>query len=161
MTFKSRTGTKVWHLNRGRVEGPLELYYYVVESARVDGKPRIVHQAYLGTADKVGSGQGPHFPCPVVRHFARLWTAWRAVARRPANRTLGGLGEALRLPDPALRRPATCCWPPTTASVNPGRKLRWPTGTAEPFCTLSEGFRRNASPRKPFWDAFERFCPTA
>ena len=30
-----------------------QLYYYVVESARVEGKPRIVHQAYLGTADKV------------------------------------------------------------------------------------------------------------
>src|SRR6202008_5116170 len=29
------------------------LYYYLVESARVDGKPRIVHQAYLGTAEKV------------------------------------------------------------------------------------------------------------
>ena len=28
-----------------------KLYYYVVESARVDGKPRIVHQAYLGTAE--------------------------------------------------------------------------------------------------------------
>ena len=25
-----------------------KLYYYVVESARVDGKPRIVHQTYLG-----------------------------------------------------------------------------------------------------------------
>src|SRR5580693_3776136 len=30
-----------------------KLYYYVVESARVDGKPRIVHQAYLGTAERV------------------------------------------------------------------------------------------------------------
>ena len=30
-----------------------KLYYYVVESARVDGQPRIVHQAYLGTAEKV------------------------------------------------------------------------------------------------------------
>jgi len=29
------------------------IYYYVVESARVDGKPRIVHQTYLGTAEKV------------------------------------------------------------------------------------------------------------
>jgi transposase len=28
-------------------------YYYVVESARVNGKPRVVHQAYLGTADKL------------------------------------------------------------------------------------------------------------
>jgi len=32
-----------------------QLYYYVVESARVDGKPRIVHQTYLGTAEKVAS----------------------------------------------------------------------------------------------------------
>jgi hypothetical protein len=32
-----------------------QLYYYVVESARVDGQPRIVHQAYLGTADKVAA----------------------------------------------------------------------------------------------------------
>ena len=29
-----------------------KLYYYVVESARVEGKPRIVHQAYLGTAEQ-------------------------------------------------------------------------------------------------------------
>src|SRR5207248_8724477 len=29
------------------------LYYYLVESARVDGQPRIVHQAYLGTAEKL------------------------------------------------------------------------------------------------------------
>src|ERR1700684_2722408 len=32
-----------------------QLYYYVVESARVEGKPRLVHQAYLGTADKVAA----------------------------------------------------------------------------------------------------------
>src|ERR1700688_554011 len=32
-----------------------KLYYYVVESARVDGKPPIVHQTYLGTAEKVAA----------------------------------------------------------------------------------------------------------
>ena len=32
-----------------------KLYYYVVESARVGGKPRIVHQTYLGSADKVAA----------------------------------------------------------------------------------------------------------
>ena len=32
-----------------------KLYYYVVESARVDGKPRIVQQTYLGTADRVAA----------------------------------------------------------------------------------------------------------
>jgi hypothetical protein len=31
------------------------LYYYVVESARVDGRPRIVHQTYLGTAERVAA----------------------------------------------------------------------------------------------------------
>src|ERR1017187_10156290 len=30
-----------------------QLYYYLGESARVDGHPRIVHQAYLGSAEKV------------------------------------------------------------------------------------------------------------
>lgn len=28
-------------------------YYYYVESKRIDGKPRLVNQKYLGTADKV------------------------------------------------------------------------------------------------------------
>ena len=32
-----------------------QLYYYVVESARVGGKPRIVHQTYLGTAEGVAA----------------------------------------------------------------------------------------------------------
>ncbi len=31
------------------------LYYYVVESARVEGKPRIVQQTYLGTAERVAA----------------------------------------------------------------------------------------------------------
>src|SRR2546422_620820 len=32
-----------------------KLYYYVVESARVDGQPRIVQQTYLGPAEKVAA----------------------------------------------------------------------------------------------------------
>lgn len=32
-----------------------QLYYYVVQSARVHGQPRIVHQTYLGTAEKVAA----------------------------------------------------------------------------------------------------------
>ena len=32
-----------------------KLYYYVVESARVDGQPRIVQQTYLGTPEKVAA----------------------------------------------------------------------------------------------------------
>jgi transposase len=45
-----------------RVSG--KTYYYLVESARVDGKPRIVSQQYLGSAEEIaarlaGSGGGP------------------------------------------------------------------------------------------------------
>jgi len=32
-----------------------QLYYYLVESGRVEGKPRITHQVYLGTAEKVAA----------------------------------------------------------------------------------------------------------
>ena len=32
-----------------------QLYYYVVESARVHGQPRIVRQTYLGSAEKVAA----------------------------------------------------------------------------------------------------------
>jgi transposase len=32
-----------------------QLYYYVVQSARVDGKPRIVQQTYLGTAERLAA----------------------------------------------------------------------------------------------------------
>ena len=32
-----------------------QTYYYIVESARVDGKPRIVHQTYLGTAERLAA----------------------------------------------------------------------------------------------------------
>src|SRR5260370_36515217 len=49
------------------------LYYYLVESARVDGKPRIVHQAYLGTAEKlaelVQQNTAPAPLSPTLRNF--------------------------------------------------------------------------------------------
>jgi len=32
-----------------------KLYYYLVESGRVEGKPRIIHQTYLGSAEKVAA----------------------------------------------------------------------------------------------------------
>jgi transposase len=48
------------------------VYYYLVESARVDGKPRIVSQVYLGSAEEVHarlSGAGPGEP-DRSRHLA-------------------------------------------------------------------------------------------
>src|ERR1035438_7612919 len=91
-----------------------QLYYYLVESARVDGHPRIVHQAYLGTAEKVAAlvkdrtapvpvsaasrafglprppppARSPTRPRPGLRGFAGLRTARRALAGSPPDRPL-------------------------------------------------------------------------
>src|SRR4030088_1392598 len=58
------------------------LYYYLVESARVDGKPRIVHQAYLGTAENLAELiQDRTAPVPVsatLREFGLPGALWLA-----------------------------------------------------------------------------------
>jgi hypothetical protein len=42
-------------------------YYYLAESARVNGKPRIVSQRYLGSAEEIEArGAGP-LPAPFLR----------------------------------------------------------------------------------------------
>ncbi len=55
-------------------------YYYLVESARVDGKPRIVSQEYLGTADELAAamrGGGLGLPDRTQhRDFGAVAAAW-------------------------------------------------------------------------------------
>jgi len=59
-----------------------KLYYYVVDSARVDGHPRIVHQTYLGTAEKLAAlVKDRTAPVPVsatVRDVGVPGALWRA-----------------------------------------------------------------------------------
>ena len=87
-----------------------KLYYYVVESARVDGKPRIVHQAYLGTAEKVAElVRDRTAPVPLAattREFGLPAALW---AGRPANRRLGLAAIALACADAPAPRPLTTC----------------------------------------------------
>ena len=57
------------------------IYYYVVESARVDGKPRIVHQTYLGTAESVARlVQDRSAPVPLSATTVDFGAARRPVA---------------------------------------------------------------------------------
>jgi hypothetical protein len=60
-------------------------YYYLVESARVDGKPRIVSQEYLGTAEEVmGKLSGQSSGGPVRsqhKRFGDLAAVWSVLAR--------------------------------------------------------------------------------
>src|SRR5260221_4741042 len=62
-----------------------KLYYYVVESARVDGKPRIVQQTYLGTADRLADLLKERTaPVPVsatTRDFGLPGAIWLAARR--------------------------------------------------------------------------------
>ena len=55
-------------------------YYYLVESARVDGKPRIVSQEYLGTADELAAamrGGGLGLPDRTLhKEFGAVAAAW-------------------------------------------------------------------------------------
>jgi transposase len=60
-------------------------YYYLTESARVDGKPRIVSQRYLGSAEEVMARLGETGPGEVdrTRHlaFGDLAATWSVIGR--------------------------------------------------------------------------------
>ena len=61
-------GPKVYYLYMASIVGKKQgghTYYYLVESARVAGKPRIVSQRYLGSAEEIDqrlSASGPGEP---------------------------------------------------------------------------------------------------
>jgi transposase len=67
-------------------------YYYLVESARVGGKPRIVAQQYLGNAEEVAarlSAAGPGEPARTHhRAFGDLAAAWQVLQRLQVARLI-------------------------------------------------------------------------
>src|SRR5260370_29056564 len=77
-----------------------KLYYYVVESARVDGQPRIVHQAYLGTAEKVADlVKNRTAPVPLsatMRDFGLPGSLWLAAQQTGLLGVLEALWPAPR-----------------------------------------------------------------
>jgi len=71
----------------GREEaGRQDTYYYLVELARVHGKPRIVSQRYLGSAEEIAerlSGVGPGEPTRTQRRsFGDLAAVWTVLERQ-------------------------------------------------------------------------------
>jgi len=99
-----------------------QLYYYVVESARVDGQPRIVHQAYLGSAEKVAAlVKDRTAPLPLeatALEFGLPGSLWLAAQRTGVFELLQSLWPSSRS---GPRRRIICCWPPFTASASPDR----------------------------------------
>ena len=77
-----------------------KLYYYVVDSARVDGHPRIVHQTYLGTAEKLAAlVKDRTAPIPLsatVREVGVPGALWRAAVESGVFEVLSSVWPAPR-----------------------------------------------------------------
>jgi len=113
-------------------------YYYLVESARVSGKPRIVSQEYLGTAEELAAamrGGGLGLPDRIQRRdFGAVAAAWGVLedlgvagiidevagARRSDAGASPGtylvLAALNRLADPCSKRAFADWWAKTAAS---------------------------------------------
>src|SRR6202789_1126684 len=137
-----------------------KLYYYVVESARVDGKPRIVHQAYLGTAEKLAEMVRERTaPVPLsasMREFglpAALWSAavetgvWDLLCSLwPAPRSGPSLAHYLLLA--AIHR--ICA---------PGPKTEVADWYSHSILAPLWGLDAERLRSQDFWDAFEQILP--
>src|ERR1700731_3737955 len=120
------------------------LYYYLVESARVDGKPRIVHQAYLGTAEKLAEMvRDRTAPVPLAattREFglpAALWPPPRS-GPSPAHYLL--LAAIHRI-------------------CQPGPKTEVPDWYRSSILSPLWGFPAERFTSQAFWDTFEQILP--
>jgi len=137
-----------------------QLYYYVVESARVDGQPRIVHQAYLGTAEKVAALVKDHTaPIPLSacsRDFGLPGALWLAAQRTGLWDLLASLWPAPRSgPSPAhyllLAAIHRICQPGPKTEV-----ADWYRNTILHAAWAIEPERFSS---QAFWDAFEQILP--
>jgi len=137
-----------------------QLYYYVVESARVDGQPRIVHQAYLGTAEKVAAlVKDRTAPVPVSaasREFRLPGALWLAARQTGLFALLESLWPAPRSgPSPAhyllLAAIHRVCQPGPKTEV-----ADWYRST---ILDAAWGFPPARFRSQDFWDAFEQILP--
>lgn len=134
-----------------------QLYYYVVESARVDGKPRIVHQTYLGTAERVAAlVKDRTAPVPLSAtslDFGLPGALWRAAQDLGVFEVLSSLWPAPRSgPAPAhyllLAAIHRICQPGPKTEV-----ADWYSRSI--LCSLW-GFPAERFRSQDFWDCFDR-----
>ena len=137
-----------------------QLYYYVVESARVDGQPRIVHQAYLGTAEKVAAlVKDRTAPVPLeasARDFGLPGALWLAAQQTGIAATLESLWPRPRSgPSPAhylvLAAIHRIC--------QPGPKTEVADWYRKTILAPVWGFAPDRFSSQAFWDAFEQILP--
>jgi transposase len=137
-----------------------QLYYYVVESARVDGQPRIVHQTYLGSAEKVAAlVKDRTAPVPLsatMRDFGLPGALWLAAQQTGVFSLLESL------------------WPPPRSAPSPAHYLLLAAihriCQPGPKTEVSDWYHAtvlhslwNFPPERftsqAFWDVFEKILP--
>jgi transposase len=133
------------------------IYYYVVESARVDGKPRIVHQTYLGTAERVARlVQDASAPVPLSAttvEFGLPGALWLAAEKSGVFALLESLWPKPRSgPSPAhyllLAAIHRICQPGPKTEV-----ARW---YQDSILSSLWGFPAERFTSQAFWDCFDR-----
>jgi transposase len=134
-------------------------YYYLVESARVSGKPRIVSQQYLGSADEVTAKlSGTSAGLPVrTRHkaFGDLAAVWSVLERLGVADVIDAV--APRRSDAAASVGTYIALATANRIVAPCSKLAfadWWETTAGPRFTRVRG--RGLTDHRRFWDAMDR-----
>jgi transposase len=137
-----------------------QLYYYVVQSARLDGQPRIVHQAYLGTAEKVAAlVKDRTSPVPLSaasRDFGLPGALWLA-----AQQT--GLFGVLEKLWPAPRSGSSPARYLLLAAIHricqPGPKTEVADWYSRTILPSLWGLPPERFTSQAFWDAFEKILP--
>lgn len=134
-----------------------QLYYYVVECARVDGKPRIVQQTYLGTAARVAAlVKDRTAPLPLSAttiDFGLPGALWVAAQQ-------SGAWEALQSFWPPPRSGPSTAHYLLLAAIHricqPGPKTEVPDWYRRSVLHSLWGFPGERFTSQEFWDCFDR-----
>jgi transposase len=134
-----------------------QLYYYVVESARVDGKPRIVQQTYLGTAERLAAlVKDRTAPVPLSAtsiEFGLPGALWLAAQQ-------SGAFEALESLWPKPRSGPSTAHYLVLAAIHricqPGPKTEVPDWYRRTILHSLWGFPADRFDSQAFWDCFDR-----
>lgn len=134
-----------------------QLYYYVVESARLDGKPRIVQQTYLGTAERVAAlVKDRTAPLPLSAttiEFGLPGALWVAAQQ-------SGAWEALQSFWPQPRSGPSTAHYLLLAAIHricqPGPKTEVPDWYRRSVLHSLWGFPSERFTSQEFWDCFDR-----
>jgi transposase len=134
-----------------------KLYYYVVESARVDGKPRIVKQTYLGSAERLAhlvQERTAPVPLSVTRvDFGLPGALWLAARQ-------SGIWDVLLSHWPPPQSGPSTAHYLLLAAVHricqPGPKTEVQEWYRHTILSTLWGFPSERFTSQEFWDAFDR-----